>query len=99
MDRLRLDKWLWFARLAKSRSAAQSLCESRHIRIDGRVVERSAQTVRVGQVLTLPVPSGGAQAIRILALPARRRPFAEACHAYAALKNDATALTETRPED
>ena len=96
---LRLDKWLWFARLAKSRSVAQSLCESRHIRVDGRVVERAAQTVRIGQVLTLPVPAGGARTIRILALPARRGPFAEASHAYAALDSGATALTGVRPGD
>lgn len=96
---LRLDKWLWFARLTKSRTLAQSLCESRHVRLDGRVVDRAAQPVRVGQVLTLPVPDGGARAIRILALPARRGPFAEASHAYAALGSGATALTEARPAD
>lgn len=96
---LRLDKWLWFARLARSRTLAQSLCEGRHIRLDGRVVDRAAQTVRVGQVLTLPVPGGGARAVRIVALPARRGPFAEACLAYAALDEGAMALTGTQPRD
>jgi ribosome-associated heat shock protein Hsp15 len=51
---LRLDKWLWFARLAKSRSAAHDLCESRRLRIDGRVIERASALVRPGSVISFP---------------------------------------------
>lgn len=51
---LRLDKWLWFARLAKSRSAAQTLCESRRLRLDGRVIDRASALVRAGSVVSFP---------------------------------------------
>ena len=51
---LRLDKWLWFARLTKSRSDAQALCESRHLRLDGRVIDRPSALVRAGSVVSFP---------------------------------------------
>lgn len=51
---LRLDKWLWFARLARNRSSAQALCESRRLRIDGRVIDRSCAQVRPGNVISFP---------------------------------------------
>ena len=51
---LRLDKWLWFARLTKSRSDAQRLCESRHLRLDGRIIDRPSALVRAGSVVSFP---------------------------------------------
>jgi ribosome-associated heat shock protein Hsp15 len=51
---LRLDKWLWFARLTKSRSDAQRLCESRRLRLDGRVIDRPSALVRAGSVVSFP---------------------------------------------
>ena len=51
---LRLDKWLWFARLTRTRSQAQELAESRHLRLDGRVIERASALVRPGSVLSFP---------------------------------------------
>lgn len=80
-ETLRLDKWLWFARLAKTRGIAQAMCQSRHVRLDGRVVERAAATVRPGQILVLPTASA-VRVLRVLALPARRGPFSEACRSY-----------------
>ena len=74
---LRLDKFLWYARLAPSRSHAQDLCESRRLRIDGRVVERASALVRAGSVLSW---ARGAEIIvvRVEGLPERRGPYAEA---------------------
>lgn len=89
---LRLDKWLWFARLTKTRGLAQALCESRHVRLDGRVVERASTQVRAGQVLTLLI-GGRVRVVKVLALPLRRGPFAEASMAYADLAQDTPPLT------
>lgn len=78
---LRLDKWLWFARLAKSRGCAKALCESRRLRIDGRVVERASALVRAGQVLSFPDQGrleGGVIIVRVESLAERRGPFCEA---------------------
>jgi ribosome-associated heat shock protein Hsp15 len=75
---LRLDKWLWFARLAKSRGCAKTLCESRRLRIDGRVVERASASVRSGQVLSYPDHAGNVVVVRVETLAERRGPYAEA---------------------
>lgn len=83
-DTIRLDKFLWFVRLAKTRSFAQDVAEARHLRIDGRVIEKAAACVRVGNTLTFPL-HGRVRVIRVLALPTRRGPAPEAQACYADL--------------
>lgn len=80
-ETLRLDKFLWFARLAKTRAFAQAVAEQGHLRISGRVVDRAHAAVRVGDVLSFPL-HGRVRVIRILALPTRRGPPAEARECY-----------------
>ena len=53
MDRQRIDKWLWHARVARTRTAAAGLAKSGHVRVNGRRVELASQAVRPGDVLTL----------------------------------------------
>ena len=74
---LRLDKWLWFARLSASRSEAQALCESRRLRMDGRVIEKASTLVRPGAVLSF-ARGERLMAVRVEALAARRGPYQEA---------------------
>jgi ribosome-associated heat shock protein Hsp15 len=81
---LRLDKYLWFSRLAKTRSAAQALCESRHLRLDGRVIERASASVKPGQVIVFP-QGQRVRVLRVEKLPERRGPFTEAQKSYADL--------------
>ena len=81
---LRIDKFLWFVRLAPSRSAAASLAQAGHVRLDGRRVDRAHACVRVGNVLSLP-HRDGARVVRVEAIPARRGPYPEACACYTAL--------------
>lgn len=80
-DNMRLDKWLWFARFCKSRALAQAMIEKSRIRVNGRVVEKLHASVRVGDVITLPLKSG-VRVLRILALPERRGPAPEAQAGY-----------------
>ncbi|WP_206366322.1 S4 domain-containing protein [Sphingomonas flavalba] len=80
-EALRLDKYLWFARLARSRAAAQAIAEAGHMRISGRVVARAHALVKVGDVLSYPA-GARVRVIRIEALPARRGPAAEARACY-----------------
>jgi ribosome-associated heat shock protein Hsp15 len=76
---LRLDKFLWYARLLKSRTEAARLCESRHLRIDGRVIGKAHAAVRVGSVISFP-RHGSVIIVRVLALPPRRgTPATKAC--------------------
>ena len=74
---MRLDRFLFFIRLLKSRTQAQALLEQGRTRIDGRRVEKVSEAVRVGATITLPV-RGSVRVIRVVALPVRRGPTAEA---------------------
>ncbi len=78
---LRLDKWLWFTRWMKTRSDAVDLCESRHLRLDGRVVDRAHILVRQGQVLSFP-KGNQCYAVRVVALPQQRGPASDAQRQY-----------------
>ena len=51
MDRQRIDKWLWHARMVRTRGDAAALADAGHVRINGRRVAASSQQVRVGDVL------------------------------------------------
>lgn len=81
-ETMRLDRFLWFARLVKTRAAAQDLATSGRLRLDGRVVERAAVPVRVGTVVAFATPGGRVRAVRVAALPPRRGPPAEGRACY-----------------
>jgi len=81
---MRLDKLLWYLRLAKTRPVAQAMAEEGHIRLNGRRTDRAHQKIAAGDVLTIPVGTG-AQVIEVLALPRRRGPAPEAQACYRVL--------------
>lgn len=78
---IRLDRFLCFARFAKTRSVAQSLVGEGHIRIDGRPVSKASAQVRVGSVLGLPL-GDHVRIVRVEAIPQRRGPAPEAQGCY-----------------
>jgi ribosome-associated heat shock protein Hsp15 len=82
---MRLDRFLWHVRIVKTRSAAQALAGSGHLRIDGRAVDRPAAPVRLGNILTFVGAGGSVRVIRVEALPVRRGPPAEARGCYVEL--------------
>ena len=53
LDRQRIDKWLWHARLVRTRSAAAALAGSGHVRVNGARIEASSRLVRIGDVITV----------------------------------------------
>ena len=95
-DSLRLDKFLWFARFVKTRSAAQSLAEEGRLRIAGRVVSQAHAPVRIGDVLSFAL-HGNVRVIRVEALPARRGPPVEARALYSEVPEQP--LTSQAAED
>ncbi len=56
-DRQRIDRWLWHARIARTRTLAAALAVSGHVRLNGRRVDAAAQAVRSGDVLTIALAS------------------------------------------
>jgi len=81
---LRIDKYLWFVRLAPDRSRAQMLAERGIIRLNGRRIERAHTPVRIGDLITFP-QGDVVRVIRVERLPVRRGPFAEAQLCYSAI--------------
>ncbi len=81
MTKLRIDKFLCFARLAKSRSIAQGMIEAGHVRLDGERIANQHLTIRSGQILTLTA-HGQFRVIEVVTLPARRGPPQEALSCY-----------------
>ena len=53
MERQRLDKWLWHARVVKARTSAAALVEAGHVRINGVRETAPGHGVKVGDVLTI----------------------------------------------
>ena len=77
----RLDQWLWFARLVKSRSLAARLCTAGAITVNQAMITKANHIVRIGD--TIAVPQGAfRRSVRLLGLGVRRGPAAEARHLY-----------------
>jgi ribosome-associated heat shock protein Hsp15 len=80
-DRLRIDRWLWCARLFKSRSAAAEAVRGGHVRLNGQRV-KPAHAVKVGDALQLSLPRSSERDLQILAIPLRRGPAPAAAATY-----------------
>ena len=84
---MRIDRFLFFIRLVKSRTLAQAIVDEGHVRVDGKRVEKSSEEVRSGSVVALPL-HGQIRVLRVLALPSRRGPAPEARACYEELGVD-----------
>lgn len=80
-ETIRLDKWLWYARIFKSRSLAAKVCQAGKVRINRTAVAKASATVRVGDVLTLP-QADRIRVLEIVDLGSRRGPAEEAQALY-----------------
>jgi ribosome-associated heat shock protein Hsp15 len=76
----RLDKWLWVARLFKTRALAAEAAEGGRVHVDGQRA-KPARAVRPGN--RVRVSKGDLELeVVVLGLAAQRRPFAEASRLY-----------------
>lgn len=77
----RIDRWLWHARMFKTRSLAATFAASGKVRVNGTRVAKASQTVSAGDVLTFAVRSR-VRVLKVAGIAERRGPFAEARHLY-----------------
>lgn len=89
--RQRLDKWLWHARLVKTRTSAAELVRLGFVRVNGKRAEQAAKPVAVGDVLTVALPRK-VVVLEVLGCSERRGPFIEASKLYRPIGD------EPRPE-
>jgi ribosome-associated heat shock protein Hsp15 len=77
----RIDKWLWHARFAKTRTAAQVLARSGRIRVNRSKNDSASRLVKVGDLLTIR-GEHGVRVVKIMAIGTRRGPALEAGALY-----------------
>ena len=89
---LRLDRWLWFTRFYKTRTAASAAVQGGHVRLNGERA-RAATKVRPGDRLHI-VRQQLRYELTVIELPSRRGPAAEARQCY----REAPASVATRQQ-
>jgi ribosome-associated heat shock protein Hsp15 len=77
MAALRLDKWLWFARVVRTRSLATRLCGAGCVTIGAHAGAKPHQLLRVGDAVTVDLPRRR-RCLVVRALGQRRGPPAQA---------------------
>jgi ribosome-associated heat shock protein Hsp15 len=94
--KLRLDKWLWFARFFKTRTLAAGIVGAGNVRINGTPAYKRSATIAVGDVLTFP-KDDHIRVIQIEALGERRGPAPEAQALYTDLSPPVRKPKEENP--
>lgn len=89
--KLRLDKWLWYARFFKTRSLAATIVGAGNVRVNAALVKKRSVTISQGDVLTFP-KDDHIRVIQIDALDTQRRGAPEAQALY-------TDLSPPQPRD
>jgi ribosome-associated heat shock protein Hsp15 len=90
----RIDKWLWHARFAKTRTLASGLVTGGHVRLNRARISKPSHSVKPGDVVTLGIRDR-VFVLRIEALAERRGPASEAVTLYADLSPPPLDKTET----
>jgi ribosome-associated heat shock protein Hsp15 len=85
LERQRLDKWLWHARVVKARTSAAALVEAGHVRVNGVREKAPGHTVKTGDVLTIGLDRG-VRILKITGFAERRGNASTACLLYVDLQ-------------
>jgi len=79
--RQRIDRWLWYTRLLKSRTLAAALVTSGRLRVNGERIAKASRLVRSGDVLTFPL-GPHIRVVKVVGPGTRRGPAPEARALY-----------------
>jgi ribosome-associated heat shock protein Hsp15 len=86
LDRQRLDKWLWHARVVKARTSAAELVERGHVRINGVREKSPGHAVKLGDVVTVGLDHS-VRVLKVAAFSERRGDATAARVLYEDLRN------------
>ena len=78
---LRLDVYLYYIRIFKSRSLATKYILSNRLRISGQVTQKPHKMISIGDVLSMTI-NGNVKILKILDIPNRRGPYSESLNFY-----------------
>lgn len=96
--RQRLDKWLWFARVARTRSAAAQLVAEGHVRVNGRRIALPAKPIARGDVLTIALERQ-MRVLKVVAIGRRRGPYQQARALFEDLVAETRRAAPTKPAE
>jgi ribosome-associated heat shock protein Hsp15 len=100
-DRQRIDKWLWHARVVRTRSAAAALASSGHVRLNGDRIDAPSRAVKAGDVVTIALDAR-VRVLKVAGFSQRRGAAEAACALYddltppPTIRRDATPLSSSR---
>ena len=78
---LRLDTYLYYIRIFKSRSIATKFVLTNRLRISGQVTQKPHKMISIGDVLTMTI-NDNIKILKVLDIPNRRGPYSEALNFY-----------------
>ena len=73
VERQRIDRWLWHARVVRTRGAAAALAGSGHVRVNGARIDAPGRMIRTGDVVTVAL-DGGVRVLKVVGFVERRGP-------------------------
>ncbi len=78
---LRLDVYLYYIRIFKSRSVSSKFILSNRLRISGQVTQKPHKMISIGDVLTMTI-NDNIKVLKVLDIPNRRGPYSESLNFY-----------------
>ena len=78
---LRLDIYLYYIRIFKSRSIATKFVSTNRLRISGKVTQKPHKMISIGDVLTMTI-NDNVKIFKVLDIPNRRGPYSESLNFY-----------------
>ena len=78
---IRLDLYLFYIRIFKSRNLATKFIISNRLRISGQVTKKPHKLISIGDVLSIPIQDY-VKILKVVDIPKRRGPFSEALNYY-----------------
>ena len=84
-DRQRIDRWLWHARVVRTRDAAAVLAGAGHVRVNGARIDAPGRMVRAGDVVTVALDRG-VRVLKVTGFVERRGAGGTGTHLYVDLE-------------
>jgi ribosome-associated heat shock protein Hsp15 len=84
-DRQRIDRWLWHARVVRTRDAAAALAGSGFVRVNGARIDAPGRMVRAGDVITVALDQG-VRVLKVTGFVERRGPGGSGTALYESLE-------------
>lgn len=77
----RLDRWIWHARIVKTRTIATNLVTEGYVRVNGERAEQPGRAIKPGDVLTIALPAR-VRVVKVTGILPRRANASAAQHTY-----------------